>query len=66
VRRHKDRLFPKGFKQIHGIDSDETFSPIEKMDSILLDLAIATTKGWQVHQMDVKNDFLHGDLSEEI
>jgi hypothetical protein len=36
------------------------------MDSIHLVLAIATTKGWEVHQMDVKNAFLHGDISEEI
>ena len=36
------------------------------MDSIQLALAIAATKGWEVHQMDVKNAFLHDDLSEEI
>jgi hypothetical protein len=36
------------------------------MDSIRLVLVIAAAKGWEVHQMDVKNDFLHGDLSEEI
>jgi hypothetical protein len=36
------------------------------MDSILLALSIATAKGWEVHHMDVKNAFLHSDLSEEI
>jgi hypothetical protein len=36
------------------------------MDSIRLAVAIVTTKGWEVHQMDAKNAFLHGDLSEEI
>jgi hypothetical protein len=36
------------------------------MDSIQLALAIAATKGWEVHPMDVKNAFLHGDISEEI
>jgi hypothetical protein len=66
VRRYKERLVAKGFQQIHGIDYDETFSPVENMDSIRLVLAIATTKGWEVHQMDVKNVFLHGDISEEI
>jgi hypothetical protein len=66
VRRYKARLVAKGFQQIHGIYYDETFSPVENMDSIHLDLAIAATKGWEVHQMDVKNAFLHGDLSKEI
>jgi hypothetical protein len=66
VRRYKARLVAKVFQQIHGIDYDETFSPVANMDSIHLDLAIATTKGWEVHQMDVKNSFLHGDLSEDI
>jgi hypothetical protein len=51
---------------VHGIDYDETFARIAKMDSIHLALAIAVTKGWEVHQMDVKNVFLHGDLSKEI
>jgi hypothetical protein len=36
------------------------------MDSIFLVLAIAATKVWEVHQMDVKNDFLHDDISEDI
>lgn len=51
---------------MHGIDYDETFSLVENMDSICLALAIATAQGWKVHQMDVKNSFLHGDLSKEI
>ena len=51
---------------MHGIDYDETFVPVAKMDSIRLTLAIAATQWWVVHQMDVKNSFLHGDLSEEI
>jgi hypothetical protein len=51
---------------VHDIDYDETFTPVAKMDSICLTLAIATYKGWEVHHMDVKNTFLHGDLSEEI
>ena len=46
---------------MHGIDYDETFYPIAKMDSIRLTLAIAATHGWEVHQMDVENAFLHED-----
>jgi hypothetical protein len=51
---------------VHGIDYDETFAPVAKMDSIRLALAIVTTKGWEVHKMDVKNSFLHDVLSEKI
>jgi hypothetical protein len=36
------------------------------MDSIFLELSITVAKGWEVHQMDMKNEFLHGDLSEDI
>jgi hypothetical protein len=66
VSMYKARLVAKGFQQIHGIDYDETFAPVENMDSIHLALAIVVAKGWEVHSMDVKNYFLHGDLSEEI
>jgi hypothetical protein len=51
---------------VHDIDYDDTFTPVAKMDSICLSLSIVVDKGWEVHQMDVKNAFLHGDLSEEI
>jgi hypothetical protein len=51
---------------VHGINYDETFAPVVNMDSIHLALSIAKTKGWEVHQMNVKNPFLHGDIFEEI
>ena len=66
INRYKARLVTKGIQQVHGIDCDETFAPVAKMDSIRLALSIAASKGWEVHQMDMKNAFLHGDLSEEI
>jgi hypothetical protein len=66
INRYKVRLVAKGFQQVHGIDYDETFALVAKMDSIRLALSIVTTKGWEVHHMDVKNAFLHSDLSEEI
>lgn len=56
----------KGFSQVPGVDYNETFVPIAKMNSIHLTLAIVATHGWVVHQMDVKSAFLHGDLDEEI
>jgi hypothetical protein len=66
LRRYRSKLVSKGFQQVHDIDYDETFAPVVNMDSICLALSISTSKGWEVHQMDVKNSFLHGDLSEEI
>eukprot|EP00253_Pinus_taeda_P016109 PITA_16109 len=66
VDKHKARLFAKGFSQVEGIDYTETFSPVAKMNSIHLVLSLAVSLKWEVHQMDVKSAFLHGDLHEEI
>ena len=48
------------------MDYHENFAPVAKMDSIHLVLAIFASKHWEVHHMDVKYAFLHGDLHEEI
>ena len=56
----------KGFTQIEGVDFDETFSPVARFESLRLLLALATLENWEIHQMDVKLAFLHGDLDEEI
>jgi hypothetical protein len=64
VERHKAQLVAKGFSQVEGIDYNETFSPVAKMNSICLVLSLAASHKWEVHQMDVKSAFLHGDLQE--
>eukprot|EP00253_Pinus_taeda_P023838 PITA_23838 len=66
VDKHKALLVAKGFSQVEGIDYTETFSPVAKMNSIRLVLSLAVSLKWEVHQMDVKSAFLHGDLHEEI
>jgi hypothetical protein len=66
IERHKARLVAKGFSQVEGIDYNETFAPVAKMNSIHLVLSLAASHKWEVHQMDVKSAFLHGDLKEEI
>jgi hypothetical protein len=66
VSKYKARLITKGYAQTYGIDYEETYSPIAKMTTIRTIIAMAATKGWSLHQMDVKNAFLHGDLQEEI
>ena len=56
----------KGYSQVYGVDYTETFSPVAKMDSIRQVLALAASKCWEVHHMDVKSAFLHGKIQEEI
>ena len=64
--RLKGRLVSKGFSQVEGIDYNETFAPVAKMNSIHLVLSLAALHNYEVHQMDVKSTFLHGDSHEEI
>ena len=63
---YKAILVAKGYSHVHGIDYNETFVPVAKMDSIRLALAIATSKQWEIHHMDVKCVFLNGYLTEDI
>ena len=56
----------RGDKQVEGFDFTETFAPIAKMTSVRCFLSVAATRGWELHQMDVHNAFLHGDLEEDI
>ena len=62
VERLKAWLVVKGFFHIEGIDYNETFALVAKMNSICLVLSLAALHNWEVHQMDVKYAFLHGDL----
>ena len=63
--KYKKILVAKGYSQVQGIDYNETFAPVAKMDSIRLVLAIAASRQWEVHHMDVKCSFLHGDMKEQ-
>jgi hypothetical protein len=56
----------KGYSQTYGVDYDETFAPLAKMNTIRALISIAANNKWKLFQMDVKNVFLHGDLNEEI
>jgi transposase InsO family protein len=66
VTRNKSRLVCKGYAQIEGIDFEETFSPVARMEAICLLLAYACSKNVKVYQMDVKSSFLNGELEEEV
>lgn len=66
IEKHKARFVAKGFSQNVGIDYEETFAPVARYTSVRTILAIATSKGWKVHQMDVKTAFLNGKIEEEV
>jgi hypothetical protein len=65
IIKHKVRLVARGFLQREGIDFDDAFAPVARMESMRL-LALAAQEGWRVHHMDVKSTFLNHDLKEEV
>ncbi|GJV71044.1 ribonuclease H-like domain-containing protein [Tanacetum coccineum] len=66
LSRYKARLVANGRSQQQGIDCDETFSPVVKPATIRTVLSLAVSRQWPIHQLDVKNAFLHGHLSETV
>ncbi|GKC98540.1 ribonuclease H-like domain-containing protein [Tanacetum coccineum] len=66
LSRYKARLVANGSTQLEGVDVDETFSPVVKLGTIKTVLCLAASRHWPIHQLDVKNAFLHGDLSETV
>ena len=65
-RKTQGKVVSKGYAQSYGIDYDETFNPVERMDTIRTALSIATQNQWPLYQMDLKYPFLNGILEEEI
>ncbi|GKA66783.1 ribonuclease H-like domain-containing protein [Tanacetum coccineum] len=66
LSRYKARLVANGSSQQLGVDFDETFSPVVKPATIRTVLSLAVSRKWPIHQLDVKNAFLNGDLSETV
>ncbi|GJT02159.1 putative ribonuclease H-like domain-containing protein [Tanacetum coccineum] len=66
VVKNKARLVAQGFKQEEGIDYDEVFAPVARIEAIRLFLAFASYKGFPVYQMDVKSAFIYGTIKEEV
>jgi hypothetical protein len=66
IIKHKAHLVARVFLQREGIDFDDAFAPVARMEYVRLLLALATQEGWCVHHMDVKSVFLNGDLKEEV
>jgi hypothetical protein len=65
VTRNKTRLVAKGYSQVEGLDFDETYAPIARLESIHILLAYATYHGFKLYQMDMKSAFT-GPIKEEV
>ena len=65
-RWFKARWVARGFTQSNGIDYQEAFAPINKLNTVRIILSVAVNQDWPLYQLDVKNAFLNGDLMEEV
>lgn len=66
IVKHKARLVAKGYVQEKGVDFDEFFAPVTRLETVRLLLALAAKNSWEVHHLDVKTAFLNGDIKEEV
>lgn len=66
VVKYKARLVVKGYVQKQGVDFEETFAPVTRLETVRLLLALAAKNNWEVHHLDVKSAFLNGELQEDV
>lgn len=63
---YKSRLVAKGYVQQQGIDYEEAFAPVARIETIRLLIGLASANAWEIHHLDVKTAFLHGELIEDV
>ena len=66
VAKLKVHLVAKGYAQTYEVDYFDIFSPVAKLTSIRLFISLVASYDWDLHQLDIRNAFLHGDLQEEV
>lgn len=66
ISKFKACLVVKAYVQRHGVDYDEVFAPVARIETILLIIALAASKGWEIHHLDVTTAFFHGELKVEV
>lgn len=66
INKYKSRLVAKGYIQRYRIDFEEVFAPVTRIETVRFLIALAASNGWEIHHLDVKTAFLHGDLKETV
>lgn len=66
VVKYKARLVAKGYSQEQGVDFEENFAPVTRLETVRLLLALAAQNNWEVHHLDVKTAFLNGEIKEDV
>ena len=66
INKYKARLVAKGYVQKYGVDFEEVFAPVARIETMRLLVNLAASNGWEIHHLDVKTAFLHGELKETV
>lgn len=66
INKYKARLVAKGYVQQYRVDFEEVFAPVARIETIRLLINLAASHGWEIHHLDVKTAFLHGELKEKV
>lgn len=66
IDKFKAHLVAKGYNQIEGLDYFDTYSPVSKLTTVITIIVLASCMHWHLHQLDVNNSLLHGDIKEDV